>query len=353
MRKIAECLFLLALCLLSACGGEKRIVGKVVETNLGDGGTMTSFVVRTAKGKDLGVLVTAETHIVSWIEDLSVEDFQAGTFGGAMVTAQYEGLRQSFTTQSGESIAAYTARTVFIDGCLAQETATLWDGTLVNIWQSSFGHIYVLPDGTELLRVDPLRWPVTVSMANDELLGTLNETARATILNHYEAQGLLYDVQAELQRAYEDYQSLEDSAAFDAPYLSQDITLTAANEQVVYFITEAHLPLNRDYGYAIRIGAAFDRETGAVIDNAALFTCPPEDLAEALLDVAKFSDPVLRPEMEAAFDPQHILFSPGGLEFYFPHGTPPSHEIEYGFGLDYDETLFPLLHSWAIPTQSE
>lgn len=346
MKKIAGCLFLLALCLLSACGGEKRIVGKVVETSQGDGGTMTSFVVRTAAGKDMGVLVTAETHMVSFMDGLPVEDFQAGTFGGAMVTAYYEGLRQSFTTQSGESIAAYTARTVFIDGCLTPETATLSDGTLVNIWQTSFGHLYILPDGTELLRVNPLHGP-----GNGESLDTLNETAQANIVNYYEAQGLLYDVQTELQRVYEDYQ--KDPAAFSSSFIFQNITPTAVSEQVVYFQTEAHLPLNRDCGYTIRIGAAFDRETGAVIDNAALFTCPPEDLAEALLDVAAFSDPVLRPEMEAAFDPQHILFSSSGLEFYFPRGTLPSQEYSFSFGLDYDETLAPLLQPWAIPTQNE
>ncbi len=49
-----------------------------------------------------------------------------------------------------------------------------------------------------------------MSVGGIENFNALNETAQANVLKFYEAQGLLYDTQAELERAYGAYLELEE-----------------------------------------------------------------------------------------------------------------------------------------------
>ena len=162
---------------------------------------------------------------------------------------------------------------------------------------------------------------------------------------------MLYDVEVELEHAYKDY--LENPEEFDSYYVAQTISPSASNEKMLWYLTSVMLPLNETSGQEIRLGAAFDRETGEHISNFELFTCPEEELLQKLLDCAKLTDDDLRAEMEAAFRPEYITFFPENIEVAFPAGTLPSQEYSYMLGLDVNEEVREILQDWAVPQLAE
>lgn len=110
----------------------------------------------------------------------------------------------------------------------------------------------------------------TVGPANCYVAGTvsyndLSESARKGIDGYYEKQGLLYDTEAELQKAYGDYLSCrENGTAYQERHVRQEITPSASNDTAVSFITTVTLPVNGQEAKELRLGAVFNRETGAV-----------------------------------------------------------------------------------------
>jgi len=164
---------------------------------------------------------------------------------------------------------------------------------------------------------------------------------------------LLYDVQAELEKAYDGYIEEEKPLQFNSYMINQDIAPTASNETMMYFLTSVLLPIDSNHGYAHRIGAGFDKKTGEHINNWKLFSCSPEEAKQEILDIANINDPILRKEMEIAFKAENIILFPENLEISFKKGTLPSQENSYILGLDYDERLSKILNDWAIPKTSE
>lgn len=72
-----------------------------------------------------------------------------------------------------------------------------------------------------------------------------------------------------------------------------------------------------------------------------------------LLEPAKFTDDDLRAEMEAAFQPEYIIFLPESVEIAFPTGTLPSQEHCYMIGMDINEEIYEILRDWAVPRIAE
>lgn len=93
------------------------------------------------------------------------------------------------------------------------------------------------------------------------------------------------------------------------------------------FQTNLILPISGNTIEETTLLAAFDRETGAYIPTAALFSCPGLEIGERLLDLAKKDGwpdtPDPKWEMPAAFRPEYIAISSDGLR--------------------------AILHPWAIP----
>lgn len=347
----------ICLLLLSACGGERRADGRVIEVGIEEGTGVVSLVIQTDAGKELGVLITDETGIISLVDDVAdgvtAGEFKSGAFADIAVAVDYESPRSSFTRKDGREITAYRADIIMITGFLTSETATLSDGTSVDIWNNSGNMLYTLENGTKLLRVSNPSGPDNVHGGGKESFDDLGEEAQRNVLKFYENQGLLYEVDAELQKAYEEYLAQEDKSKFNLYHISQDISPTASNERIMCFLTAVLLPIDSMVAHEYRIGAVFDRETGEVIDNWDLFSCPPEEAKQKILDIAEVSDPVLRKEMEAAFKPEYIVMFQDHLEVCFTQGTLPSQEHTYMLGLDYDDKLTEVLNEWAIPQSRE
>ncbi len=224
---------------------------------------------------------------------------------------------------------------------ITQEKAVVFsDGQYADLWEPESGiwEEYRLPDGTVILQVQEPAGPDNSITAGVESLKDLKEPARQTILDYYEKQGILYDLQAELQKAYEAYgKSKEAGEKFQAFTLNQTISPTASGDSFIAFLTSITIPTGGREAEEIRLGAIFDRQTGKKLDIWTLFRLPKEETMEQLLNIAGIREPELRKEMKAAIKPENFLFFPENMEIWFPKGTLKSQDMAYGLGFSYKE----------------
>lgn len=347
MKKALPLILLCAL-LLTACssGGTHGVSGKVVELNTGPEG-LESFVM-DSNGELLGVTLTDGTYVKSWLDALSAEDFLSGSAPDADVTVYFDGPKSSLVTGSGEEIKSQEAEAVYLTGFLRPDAAALADGTKLDIWQYVGSTAYTAKDGTELLKVEEPVGPADAHYSGLSL-SDLGEAAQENITAWFEARGVLYDEQAELERAYTAWSGAEDASDFQTWGLSQRIVPTALSEGVAYFLTTVERPVGNFVMDQQRIGSAFDRDTGEHIEAWELFTCPPDEAVRRILDLSELTEPEQRAEMEAAFEPECLTFFDDRLEVSFDRGVLPSCETGFTLVLDLDEDVLPLIQPWAVP----
>lgn len=344
MRRTILLAFLLLLLLGGCSQGQRQLYGPVTELITDDSGTLTGLVVES-DGKERGILLTEETLVASQAEGVSREDFLAGAYPEVIVSAPYDRLNKTLTTADGRELKACAADFLILEEVRTGEVALL-DGTAAELWQGAFSDRYCLADGTELLYVSAPSGPDGVYVGGLNGFEDLSQAAQERISAYYEAQGLLYDAAAQLERAYQAYRADPDS--FDDFFLEQSISPTASNDRVIYFCTTLTLPLDGHASTMRNLCAAFDRETGEFLDPWSLFALPPEEAAEALLDAAQIPDSADRQEMLAALPPEHLIFYPEHLEITFPQGTLPGEELTHIVAVDYPD-LEGILQPWAVP----
>lgn len=324
MKKALPLILLCAL-LLTACAQEppEQVNGRAEELQIGPDGLETFVIV--AAGEKYGAIVSDKTRVYPQDGMPGEDDFLFGSAPDVMVSVTFEGPETSLTISSGEELKAREAGAVFIYGFLRPDAAALADGTKLDIWQYVGSTAYAAEDGTELLKVaEPVGPEYTFS-------SNLGETAQANITAWFEARGVLYDEQAELERAYAAWLEAGDASDFQTWGLRQSIGLTALSEGVAYFLTTVERPVGNFVMEQQRIGSAFDRETGEYIEAWELFTCPPEEAVRRILDLSKLTEPEQRAEMEAAFEPECLTFFEDRLEVSFDRG------------------VLPLIQPWAVP----
>lgn len=242
---------------------------------------------------------------------------------------------------------------VFVEGLILEEenVMTFSDGESVNLWRGEiFGDsIYKLSNDTALLTIREPSGPQLPYASNMENSDDLSESTQKAINDFYEEQGLLYDIQAELEKAYEEYLFFkENEKVYQARYISQDIVQTASNDNIICFLTTVTLPIKESMVQELRLGAIFDRKTGESLSNWDIFDMTEKEAQQWLIGKIVVDDSTLKNEMEAALKPEYIIMFPKRLEISFPHGTLPSQEHSYGTGFDYFE-LLDVLQYWAIP----
>lgn len=341
LRKRTSIVLMALLCAILFTGcGEKTIYGEVTGIKTGAQTGVFSFVLTQDGGEPITVVTDENTHIFSWIEDVSESDLRDGTMEGIMVSV-------TGTT----SRSTMNATQVQIDHLLVRDAHTLADGTQIDIL-TGFSHtFYCLEDGTQLLMVQNPVGPDNVYSGVVEGLDALPQEAQQKIKAYYDAQGILYDVFETLEDAYDSYYILKDD--FSAYSLSQNIVPTASSNEIIYFLTVVTSPDNGPHGHTeLRLGAAFDKDTGDTIPVLDLFTCEPDDLIPLLATICRIEDAALIAEMEAKFQPEYVIFFPDNLEITFPDGVLTEYGTSYGMGLDYSEEVCALLQSRAIPNGS-
>ena len=240
---------------------------------------------------------------------------------------------------------------------LVEEGAyTLSDGSRVDRWEEEkfrFWRLFKLPDdGSELLLEDAPAGPENVAVGGQLDFSSLSEPAQKEIMAYYEQRGLLYDIPAELEKAYAAYQRCQESGKeFSSFQVNQMISPCGANDTVCYYSTSVTTSYDVQLANELRLCDAFRRDTGEKIDTMDLFTISQEEAARWFADYYGKEAP-MSAEMREAFQPEYVIFRSSGLEVMFPAGTLPSQESATGMYLAYEEAE-DILQEWAVPDPTE
>lgn len=323
----------LAALLLAGCG-ERTCTG--ILTAPGDEAART-FTLQGEEGTVYSVKVPENAPVAAWPEGTEPGDLYSGNWPALRVSVK--GRASLF---GGEPVAL-TASSVQIDAARQPEGLTLAGGTSLSVWQASFDREYCAPDGTVLLEE---RWGSEAADALEGVSG-LTEEAKENILAFYEAQGILYDLPAQLERAWAAYSEADEG--FEPYTLGQEVNLCAENDSTLWLLTTVTLPLGGQVVTEEQFCAAFDRATGEALAPDELFTCTGETLAAALLNAAGITDEPKRSELLAVFDESRVVFRAEALEVFYPAGAVPSEETALILGLDYTDEIKALLQPRALP----
>lgn len=324
----------LAALLLAGCS-ERTYTG--ILTAPGDE-TTRSFTMQGQDGTAYSVKVAEDVPVAAWPE---------GTEPGDLYSGNWPALRLSVKGRAslfGKPVTL-TAGSVQIDAVQQPEGLTLADGTSLSVWQASFDREYCAPDGTVLLE-EQLGSEAADALEN---AAGLSQEAKENILSFYEAQGILYDLPAQLETAWAAY---NESEGFDLYTLGQEVNRCAENGSTLWLVTTVTLPLGGRMVTEEPLCAAFDKATGEVLAAEDLFICTGDQLAAALLDAAGITDEPRRSEMLAAFDESRVVFRGEALEVFYPEGAVPSEETALILGLDYTDEVKALLQPRALPQKA-
>lgn len=364
LRKYLSSLLTLSLLLgLAACRpkADREVLGLVTEIQTSPEGELLSFVVQTEGGDRVGVLLTGETHVspsasMSGTREEFLQAFQAELTTDTEVSALCFRTRKDLTVPDGETLFAYEAHDISITGRLLRGGAALQDGTALDVLERTHSFLdrtYSLPGGVRLLSVSAPSGPASSYVMGQESLDDLSQAASERVLAYYEQRGLLYDEAQELELAYAHQKAMGEN--FRCHYVGQSVSPSASSPKVMYFLTTVTLPTGHGdecTGYELRLGDAFDRETGEHLDPRGLFTRPLEEVLVALLEANRIGDSVLRAEMEAVLAPEQVILFPDSVELCFPQGSLPSQEHNYLLSARIAD-LPGLLRDWAVPVSQK
>ena len=235
------------------------------------------------------------------------------------------------------------------------------DGVTAEKWKNekedTRQYRYRLENGTDLLETTDVLSPE--DEMDSELSGFegLSDKAKEKVRIWYQDQGLLYDLDKELEDAYQDYLECEKSREhFTCHKVSQDVTESAENAEYMVILTAVTTPkkLHFDGGTTCNYQTAiFNRSTGEAIDLWSLFTMPEEEVKEELAKTCSVEDTtVSEQDVGPVMDQGQILLFQDYLEVWFPYGTWERQEFDKGFGFEYNK-IEGLLYEWAVPQKEE
>lgn len=335
MKKLL--IILSVLLLLSGCGKNDIAYGKVSSVT-----PQGSYVKLTLVGKDTVILADEDTLVYSMSDQIPYNHLLTGELVEPTITA-YELKKTS---------EGYLAERIYVESVLLPEAYTLSDGTKLNIRKNPPHNSYQTTEGWEILWEEDLVGPHNVSVGNLPNFDQLSPDAQEQILAYYQEQGLLYDLDAELERAWQAFSSCESKTDFQPYHLSQEIIPVGANETIISYATIVTLPIDGNHVQETRCCAVFDRKTGQKMDMADLFQCPEEEAGARILSAVQMDDPKLKQEMADAFRMEYVTLQSDALEIHFPYGSLPGYEEIHILGIGYED-LTGILQPWAIPDSVE
>ena len=333
MKKLL--IVLSVLFLLTGCG-KKEIYGEVLSVT--NEGQYVQLVVRTDNDRQVRILADGHTHVYSFAEPDNCKGLLSGDLISPVISV----------SQMHRQNGAWLAEMICVESVELPEGYTLKDGTKLTLRKDYNYTIYIAPDGTELLREQYPVGPDNVYTGDAPSLSELEPEVQQSILSYYEEIGLLYDLDAELEQAYQWYLKTEDGEPFYSCMVSQHIDPTAANDRFVWYSAYVTHPIKDGLHEETSVHTIFDRKTGAVVAPADLFTCSETEAANRILDAAQMPDTELRREMEKAFRFEYLNFHSNALDICFPAGSLIGEQTNHYLGIDYGN-LTGILHTWAIP----
>ena len=235
-------LTLVCICLLCACGNQKRVSGRVMAFENG------ILKVQTEKGKNYDILVDPQKTVIFGLVSGETED-QLDSNCRVQV---------NWARKQGQRVAEH----IWIDSRLHRNVMQLSDGTPIDVWERTGWREYCLEDGTPLLVEDNPGSLENNSRWNELLYyEEFPEAAQQGILRYYSQLGNRYDILTLLEDAYLVYTVSEE---FNNHYVSQYTGIEAWNDHIICCQQNLTLPQERTNGYGDYFceGTVFDRSTG-------------------------------------------------------------------------------------------
>lgn len=332
MKKL---IFLLGLLLLLTGCGDKEIYGEVQSVS-----SKGDYIELTIVGKDDIVLADDKTMVYSF------SGIEEGLLDGELI-------RPYITAYDLKHISGgYYADRICVESVQLPQGYLLSDGTALTVRKDYTHTAYFTPDDIEILREQEPIGPNNVSVGGIPSLDMLNAQAQEEILAYYERQGLLYDLDEELERAWQCYQASDNKLLFQSHHLAQDICPSAANHRLVWYSVYVTRPVGDGLHQQSSTHTVFNRETGKVIDTAELFDCTEAELGRRILEIVSMPDTELSREMEKAFRFEYLDFDSNSLDVCFPAGSLSSQKADHLLAIEYED-LAGYIHSWAIPDSIE
>ena len=209
--------------------------------------------------------------------------------------------------------------------------------------------LYALPEGPELLDVRTPKGPDGTYTWGVDTFRHLPQEAQDNISAYYQQQGLMYDTQEELERAYQEYRQWEHSSPFPTQIVRQEITPTASAPNLIYFTTTVDRYIDGGVLSTEARCGAFYKDTGEPIALEDLFLCAPDTLIQTILDNSLITDSTQKQEMMEAFRLESLTFQRESLAIYYPDGSLSSEDAACSYSFAYDDAVTWLMQPWAVP----
>ena len=319
--------------LLTGCG-TNIIYGEVQSVTPKDG-----YIELKILGKDDIVLADENTMVYSFS---GIED---GLLSGELIKPYITAYDLKRTPDG-----SYSKR-IYVESVILPEPYVLKDGTELTIRKDYTHTTYFSPEGIDILWEQEPVGPHNVSVGGLPTFDTLNSQTQEQILSYYEDMGILYDLDAELEFAWQCYQEAEEKPMFQAHHLSQDISPSAANDRLIWYTAYVTRPIGDGLHHQTSTHTVFDRETGDIVNIADLFTRDETALGKRILEIVNMPDTELSREMEQAFRFDYLNFN-NCLDVCFPAGSLISQNTDHILGVDY-QALEGFIRPWAIPDPIE
>ena len=328
-----------------------EIKGTVIYSFVNKDTNQTQLVMLDEQQKQVYIVLDNGTSIFSWFEHPNKNDVLNGNFKNIRVSVLYNENPKNITTDDGIKIKVYNAKVITIDAVFTENVTRLSNGTWIDMWDLSSQKIFCLKNGAELLcETNHLDF---VSTNGGDLISSLNPKAQQNINIFFSEKIPLYNLNTELENAYNLYKMRDENKDYSTAILSQNIYQSYSNEKIVYFITEVVKSFSYQESTIINKGYSFNKETGELIPNNELFCVPEEVAIKTILDLSKIKDTILLKEMETAFNFDNIILSEPAIQISFPAGSLPSQKTSNTIyiGIEYSD-LKNILYDWAIPKQT-
>jgi len=205
--KKATLTVLLALCLallLTACGGEETISGRITEYLRGDAGVNGFLMERD--GRTVGVRLDEKSGIYPDLVIITEKALRDAEYPGMGVTVTGEPAAEKLTAADGTEVPTYLASSVIIDSIPYGEPLTLEDGTRIAVRLNRYGPAYYAPDGMLLFQEDN-QTPGDIFMDRVDF-DIVSKEVQDKIYARYRELGEFYDAEYQVERAWAEYNEL-------------------------------------------------------------------------------------------------------------------------------------------------
>ena len=303
-----------------------------------------SFQLSVDDGYPVSIVVDEDTKVFSPFDAYPGQALKDGSISTPLRVFVQLDQAPVILYEEEEETTAYHAKLVELTAYQTSDTLPLSDGTQVEVWQGTMELLYALPQGPVLLEVHDPAGP-----GQDEQLLQLPQEVQDRILDYYTQFPLAYDLQSELNRAYQLYLQWTSPHLFPAQVVRQTTVLSACAPNVLYFATTVDRYSEMGDLDQETSCTAFYKDSGEPVDLQTLFTCTSKTLIQSLLDHSDLVLPEQQPELVEAFRLDYLTFHPDRLLVTYPVGTLPSQEVVTGFYFPYDDAILEYMPAWAVP----